>query len=109
MTEITWPFDVSVFRSSAYSRQKYHLAGVFKVLLSGERFRKTPFSVTENAVLVWTVDQTREKKMHFQIYLTGTERLRSMMPFVKLELHRKKIKIKEERRMVILITLYILA
>ena len=38
------PFDVSVFKKLA------------------------PFSMTENAVLVWTVGQTREKKMHFQIY-----------------------------------------
>ena len=31
-----------------------HLASVFKFIHFGERFRKVPFSVIENAVLVWT-------------------------------------------------------
>ena len=69
MTEITWPFDVSVFEKLRFRPSTLHrLAGVFKFLHSGDRCRKAPFSVTENAVLVWTVGQTGEKKMRFQIY-----------------------------------------
>ena len=45
----------------------HHQAGVFKFLHSGDRFRKAPFSVTENVVLVWTVGQTGEKKDAFSI------------------------------------------
>ena len=63
MTEITWPFDVSVFEKLRFRSSTLHLlAGVFKFLHSGDRFRIAPFSVTENAVLVWTVGQTGEKK-----------------------------------------------
>ena len=69
MTEITWPFDVSVFEKLRFRPSTvHHLAGVFKFLHPGDLFRKAPFSVTENAVLVWTVGQTGEKKMRFQIY-----------------------------------------
>ncbi len=35
-------------------------------MLIGERFWKAPFSVTENAVSVWTVGLTGEKKMRFK-------------------------------------------
>ena len=38
-----------------------HLAGVFKFIHFGERFQKVPFSVTENALLVWTEDLPEEK------------------------------------------------
>ena len=66
MTEITWPFDVSVFEKLRFWPSTLHqLAGVFKLLHTGDRFRKAPFSVTENAVLVWTVRQTEEKKDAF--------------------------------------------
>ena len=69
MTEITWPFDISVFDKLRFRPSTlHHLAGDFKFLHPGYRFRKAPFSVTENAVLVWTVGQTGEKKMRFQIY-----------------------------------------
>ena len=65
MTEITWPFDVSVIDKLCFRPSTlHHLAGVFKFLHPGDRFRKAPsFSVTENAVkdafsnlsgLVWT-------------------------------------------------------
>ena len=69
MAEITWPFDVSVFEKLRFRPSTlHHLAGVFKFLHPGDRFRKASFSVTENAVLVWTVGQTGEKKMRFEIY-----------------------------------------
>ena len=48
MTEITWPFDVTVFDKLRFRPSKlHHLAGVFKFLHPGDRFRKAPFSVTE--------------------------------------------------------------
>ena len=70
VTEITWPFDASVFEKLRFwPSTQHHLAGVFKFLHPGDRFQKAPFSVTENAVLVWTVGQTGGKKMHFQAYI----------------------------------------
>ena len=60
-------FDVSVFEKLRFwPSTLHHLAGVFQFLQFRDRFRKAPFSVTENAVLVWTVGQTGEKKMRFQ-------------------------------------------
>ena len=57
---------LACLKSSVFGRpQLNHLAGVFKFLDFVDRFRKTPFSVTENAVLVWTVGQTGEKKDAF--------------------------------------------
>ena len=59
-------FDVSVFEKLRFRPSTlHHLAGVFKFLHPGDRFRKAPFSVTENAVLVWTVGQPGEKKDAF--------------------------------------------
>ena len=42
--------------------------GVFGNLHSGERFRKPPFSLTENAVYVWTQRRNGGKNLRFQKY-----------------------------------------
>ena len=69
MTGITWPFDVNIFEKLRFRPSTLnHRAGVFEFLHSGDRFWKAPFSVVENAVLVWTFDQIGENKMRFVIY-----------------------------------------
>ena len=51
VTEIAWPFDISVFEKLRFRPSTlHHLAGVFKFLHPRGRFRKAPFSVTENAI-----------------------------------------------------------
>ena len=66
---ITWSFDVSVFEKLRFRPSTlHHLCGVFKFLHSGGTFRKAPYSVTKNAVFKWTVGQTGEKKVRFEIY-----------------------------------------
>ena len=52
------------FRPSTRIRE----TGVFENLHSGERFRKPPFSVAENAVYVWTQRENGGKNLHFQKY-----------------------------------------
>ena len=50
--------DVNVFEKLRFhpsTREQEN--GVFKKIHSGERFRKASFSVTENAVSVWTGTQ----------------------------------------------------
>ena len=50
----------SAFSKSGRPHYTTDLVGVFKFLHSGDRFRKAPFSVTENAVSVWTVGHSLE-------------------------------------------------
>ena len=84
VTEITWPFDFSVFEKLRFRPSTlHHLAGVFKFLHPGDRFRKAPFSVTENAVtenavLVWTGRPNRRKKDAFS-NLSGLVWTRSLI------------------------------
>ena len=67
MTEITGPFGISVFEKLRFRPSTlHHLAGVFKFLHSGDRFRKAALSVTENAVLMWSVGQSRGKGCVFK-------------------------------------------
>ena len=55
----------SVFENTDVVYTETPIGGVFKCSHSGERFPKVPFSVTENAVLLWTEGQTGEKKVAF--------------------------------------------
>lgn len=52
----------SVFENTDVVYTETPIGGVFKCIHSGERFPKVPFSVTENAVLLWTEGQTGGKK-----------------------------------------------
>ena len=63
---LNWRCYVSVLEKLRFhtsTRQQEN--GVFKRIHSGERFRKASFSVTENAVSVWTRTQNGWKKMRF--------------------------------------------
>ena len=60
-------FDVSVFEKLRFHPStRQHENGVFKKIHSGQRFRKASFSVTENAVSVWTPTQTDKKRCVFK-------------------------------------------
>ena len=62
-------YDVSVFEKLRFrpsTRQQE--TGVFKKIHSGERFRKESFSVTENAISVWTLTQTDKKDAFSKIF-----------------------------------------
>ena len=69
-TEKIWLLSRKRFQKVLYSPSTLtHQADFFKFIHFGERFQKVPFSVTENAVLVWTEGLSGEKKLRFQIYL----------------------------------------
>ena len=57
-------------KSSVFGRPHYTSYPEFSnfSMHSGDRLRKAPFSVTENAVSVWTFGKSGGKKMRFQIY-----------------------------------------
>ena len=72
VTEITWPFNVSVFEKLGFRLSTlHHLAGVFKFLHSGDRFRKALFSVNENAVLVCLDGWPNQRKKDAFSHLSG--------------------------------------
>ena len=66
------PIASSFSKTSVFTRP--HVNGVFENLHSGERFRKPPFSLTENAVYVWTQRQNGGKNLRFQKYPHTCER-----------------------------------
>ena len=70
LTKVTWPLQVRRSRPSTLQ----HLASVFIFLHFRYSFRKTTFSVTENAVLVWTVGQTGEKRCVFKFNRISVDR-----------------------------------
>ena len=52
----------SAFQKVSFSPSTLkHLPGIFKFVHFRERFQTVPFSVAENAVLLWTEGQTGEK------------------------------------------------
>ena len=57
MTEMTWPFEVSVFETSL----RFHLfilhflAGVFEFIHFGHRFRKATFSMITATILITVI------------------------------------------------------
>ena len=65
--EIIWLLSRKRFQRVPFSPSTLtRLAGVFKFIHFGERFQKVPFSVTENAVLVWTEGLSGEKSCVFK-------------------------------------------
>lgn len=70
--EITWASWRQPFRNVPFSKCSLstlrRLAGVFKLIHSGERFQKVPFSAENLSGLVWTEGLPVEIKLRFHIY-----------------------------------------
>ena len=65
-TVVIWLLSHKRFQKVPFSPSTLtYLAGVFKFIHFAERSRKVPFSVTVNAVLVWTEGLSGEKKVPF--------------------------------------------